>query len=322
MTVPSSTPLHLVLGGTGGVGRAVATALAGRGHRVVAVSRHVPTVPLPAGVEHRAGDVTAHPDEAVRGAAVVHHCAQPAYHRWSEEFPAMTDAIADATARAGARLVLTDNLYMYDPADSPLREDTPERATGRKGVLRARMARGLLERHARGDLRVAIGRLSDYHGPRAGGSVLGALVFEPAATGKIPRWPGRLDAPHTLAYLPDVGRALAVLGERPDADGSVWHLPAAPPVTGRELLALLARAAGREPGKPATMSALTMRVGALFNRQARESVEVMPQWTQPFVVDASRYLAAFGDPGTTPHDVAVRTTYGWYAGDRAGRAVG
>jgi hypothetical protein len=33
-----------------------------------------------------------------------------------------------------------------------------------------------------------------------------------------------------------MGRALVTLGERDEADGQVWHLPAAEPLTGRQFL--------------------------------------------------------------------------------------
>ena len=63
--------------------------------------------------------------------------------------------------------------------------------------------------------------------------------MKPALHGKRVRWLGSLDQPHTLNHLKDVGRGLAMLGERDEADGQVWHLPAAEPLTGRQFLELL-----------------------------------------------------------------------------------
>ena len=36
-----------------------------------------------------------------------------------------------------------------------------------------------------------------------------------------------------------MGRALALLGERDEADGRIWHLPAEEPLTGRRFLELV-----------------------------------------------------------------------------------
>ena len=79
--------------------------------------------------------------------------------------------------RPGARLVVIENLYMYGPTDGPMTESTPMAATGKKGSLRARLSRDLMERHAAGRLRVAIGRASDYYGPRAVNSAVGEQFF-------------------------------------------------------------------------------------------------------------------------------------------------
>jgi NAD(P)-dependent dehydrogenase (short-subunit alcohol dehydrogenase family) len=91
--------LQVALGASGGTGRALVDELHRSGYRVRAVSRHL-GADLPGGVEAVRGDIT-HPEEvrrAVAGAAVVFHTAQPAYHRWPEEFPTMTATVADAGA--------------------------------------------------------------------------------------------------------------------------------------------------------------------------------------------------------------------------------
>jgi nucleoside-diphosphate-sugar epimerase len=71
--------------------------------------------------------------------------------------------------------------------------------------------------------------------------------MKPALRGKRARWLGSLDQPHTLNYLDDIARALVTLGECDDADGQVWHLPAAEPLTGQQFLALVFEAAGHPP---------------------------------------------------------------------------
>ena len=163
----SEAPLHAVVGATGAVGGAVVDELVRRGHRVRSVARHEMT--MDPSVEQRLADVmdASQATEAIAGASVVYHCAAPAYTRWVDEFPQLQANVADAAERAGARLVVLENLYMYGPTDGPMRETTPMAATGKKGSLRARLSQDLLRRHADSRLRVAIGRASDYYGPRA-----------------------------------------------------------------------------------------------------------------------------------------------------------
>lgn len=304
------TDRYVVLGASGGVGQALVAALVREGRPTRAVSRQTPA-DLGA-AEYLAADLST-PEGARRacaGAAVVFHSAQPPYHRWPEEFPALTKNIIDAASQAGAKLVMVDNLYMYGPTSTPLVEDLPRAATGRKGSARAEMERQLLAAHESGALRVSIGRLSDYYGPLGPNSTLSALVLEPALRGKTMRWPGLTTAPHTLHFLADAARGLIVLADHDSADGKVWHLPGGPAITGDEFMALVNRCLP-SPVKAASIGSFSMRVGGLFSKAAKETVECMYQWTAPFVADSSAFAAAFGPLEVTPHADAVAATVEW-----------
>jgi nucleoside-diphosphate-sugar epimerase len=304
--------LDVVLGATGGTGDALVRELARRGHRVRAVSRH-PPAGLPAGVEHLAADASdpAAAGRACQGATVVYHCVQPPYERWAADFPALTATIARAAAGAGALLIFADNLYAYGPVKGPLREDLPALASTKKGRVRALMAERLLEAHRSGALRVTIGRSSDYYGPGGANSVVGDMLFGAAVQGGRARWLGRIDVPHTLSYLPDMARALATLGERPEALGQVWHLPAAEPLTGQQFVELIATELG-QPVRVAATSRLAVRIAGVLDPRARETVEMMYQWEEPFVVDASKFQGAFGPFDPTPHRGAIAPTVAWF----------
>ena len=237
-------PLHVVFGATGAIGGAVVTELVHAGRDVRAVSR---SGQVPDGAQGVAADAS-DPAQAARaavGASVIYHCASPPYTRWPELFPALTRSILGAAESSGAKLVFADNLYAYGPVDGPLREDLPAAARGRKGRTRAEMAAQLLAAHRNGQARVVIGRASDYYGPHGTGSTAGETVFGRILAGKKPQWPGRLDQPHTFHYLPDIARGLLVLADRPEADGQVWHLPAAPPLTAQQFFDMIAEAAGQ-----------------------------------------------------------------------------
>jgi hypothetical protein len=102
----------------------------------------------------------------------------------------MTQAVLDGAAAAGAKLVFADNLYVYGPPDGPMTEETPQRAEGKKGRTRIKMADAVLGAHADGKLRVTIGRSSDYYGARGTASTVGENIMKPALRGKRARWLG------------------------------------------------------------------------------------------------------------------------------------
>jgi nucleoside-diphosphate-sugar epimerase len=304
--------LHVVFGATGAIGGAVVVELVRAGHRVRAVSR---AGQAPEGAQGVAADASdpAGAARAATDAAVIYHCANPPYTQWPELFPALTSSILGAAESTGAKLVFADNLYAYGPVDGPLREDLPAAARGRKGRIRAEMAAQLLGAHRDGRARVVIGRASDYYGPHGTNSTAGQTVFGRILAGKKPQWPGRLDQPHTFHFLPDIASGLLVLADRPEADGQVWHLPAAEPLTAQQFLDLVAQAAGQPvPTNASIASPALLAVAGIFSPLLREMRETTYQFRAPFVVDASKFEAAFGPLEPTPHPQAVQRTVAWY----------
>ena len=310
MNESRSGDLHVVIGGTGAIGGAVVDELVRRGHGVRSVARR--TVEVDASVEQVNADVMDRDQvmRAVADASVVYHCAMPPYTRWAEEFPQLQANVADAAEAAGAKLVVIENLYMYGPTDGPMTESTPMAATGKKGSVRARLSRDLLERHAAGQLRVAIGRASDYYGPRATNSAVGDQFFAAMAEGRKTRWLGRLDQPHALSYLPDIAAGLVTLGERVEADGQVWHLPVSPALTGAEWAERTGRIAGREV-KPSTVPRPMVIALGLFMPLLRELRETLYQWEGPWVVDDAKFRSAFG-VAATDIDTGIRSGIAWF----------
>lgn len=300
--------LHTVLGATGGAGRSIAEELIRQGHRVRTVNRS--GSPLPDAEETLAADIetAAGAAEAVAGSDVVYLAAQPPYDKWQGRFPAMLRNVLDAVEQGGAKLVMVDNLYMYGPGSSPMTEDTPMGAADKKGKVRIEMVE-MLDAAITRDVRVTSGRASDYFGPDSANSTVTALAIEPISEGKAPKWMGRTDVAHSLAYLPDVARAYVVLGTDERADGHHWVLPHIATVTGAEFLDLVTETAGLA-GSKGRISKPMLMIAAPFHSISRESLGVYYQWSQPFVADSSRFESTFGPFQSTPLTEAVAETLG------------
>lgn len=302
----------IVIFGTGPVGCWAARSLIERGLPVRAVNRsgRRPDL-LPAEVELRAVDAS---DDrlaagAAAGASVVVQALNPPYDQWLDKFPPLQKAVMAAAERHGARYVSVENLYMYDTS-APIREDARLAPTSRKGELRWRMGEEVMAAHLRGQLRATQLRSADYYGPGVTGSAWGERVFGPLVAGKTAQLTGSLDVPHAVAYIEDVGRAVAELATREEALGRVWIAPHAPARTQREMVALAAAGAGVEP-RASGMGPLMMRLGGLFVPMAREMVEMMYQFTKPFEVDSSRIERDFG-LSPTPLEEGMARTVAWY----------
>jgi nucleoside-diphosphate-sugar epimerase len=312
------TGLHAVLGAGGGIGGEIVRTLAKAGRPVRAVARR--SLDLPGGVEQRNADLrdVKQIARAIDGAAIVYHCAMPAYNRWPQEFPAMTRAIADATASVGAALVVADNLYAAPASGYPILEEDPPADHGPKARTRSKTANELL---ARDDLRVCLGRAADYYGPGARGlnSIPGITLFQRAITGRGMRWPGKLDEPHTLHHLPDLARALVMLADSESAWGKAWNLPSPRPLTGREYAA--AAAGASHELKVRALPKIALRAAGLLNSEARGVSEVFWQFDRPFLVDSSAFEAQIGHLALTPHTKAVAQTIASHRRGLAKRAT-
>lgn len=306
----ASRPLHAVLG-SGPAGTTLARELARRGHAVRLVSRKGDGPGLE-GVRRLAVDVgTADGARAaVAGAAVVYHCANVAYHLQVEVMPRIQEAVLAAVEESGARLVVLDTIYPYGPTGGAvMTEDTPWRATGRKGRMRATLDERYLAAHREGRARVVLGRSADFVGPGVLNSSLGGAVFPGALTGGEVMGAGDLDLPHSYTGIEDVAAGLATLGERAEGDGRVWHLPTAPAVSTREIHAMIEKRTGR-PLKVVVLEE-PRPFGPFDEVFMAELAEMFYQYTEPQIVDSSAFERAFGVT-PTPLEETVDATVTWY----------
>ncbi|SEF13873.1 NAD-dependent epimerase/dehydratase family protein [Jiangella alba] len=304
-----TTELHVVLG-TGPAGTTLAEQLLRRGHTVRTVDRRG-TTPLD-GAQPYAADVRdpVAAAAAVAGAAVVYHCVNVPYERQVEVMPRIQESVLAAAEATGARLVVTDTLYPYGPTGGEaMTEETPWRAVAVKGRMRADLDGRYLQAHQRGRVRVTLGRAADFFGPRVFNSSLGAAVFPAALTGETALAMGDIDLPHSYSYIRDVAAGLALLGERPDAAGRVWHLPTAPAVSTRRVHELIAELTGR----PLSVDVLTEPGpwGPFDDVFMAEYAELFYQYLEPQVMDSSAFHLTFG-VRPTPLADALAETVAWY----------
>ena len=311
----SQTYTNATIFGAGQVGMTLMEQLVQQGVLVTLVNRRGQvSEPLPAGAGIVAGDLTDSNTVArlAKDAEVVFATAQPDYTQWPEKWPPLMQSLISGIAQTDARLVFVDNLYMYGPTNGkPIREDLPYAATGRKGTTRALIATMLLDAHKAGQVRATIGRASDFFGPRATDTaIFGNRFFAAALAGKPADLFGNPDLPHTYTYVPDFARALISLSRSEEAYGRAWHVPNTQTVSTRALVHKFETALG-QPIKTRVASPLMLSMVGLFVPIVREMKEMAYEFDEPYVVDDSRFRAAFGAT-TTPLDEAVGATVAWY----------
>lgn len=285
---------HAILGAGGAIGIELARELNTQGTPVRLVGRRVrPAV----GMEAVVADLTdpVQTQAAVEGVQVAYLVAGLPYRTavWEEMWPRVMSNVIEACRRAGARLVFFDNVYMYGRVEGPMTEATPYQPCSRKGEVRARIATRLMEAAKRGELQALIARSADFYGPECRTSVVNLLVGDRLAKGAPALWLMNDRVSHSLTWTPDAARGVALLGNRSDVWGQVWHLPtAAPALTGSEIVAAAAQALG-VAARHRTVGRGLLRVLGLFNADLRASLEMLYQNEFPYVFDATKFNTTF-----------------------------
>ena len=268
---------------------------------------------LPEMVEINACDAS-NPNEVYEkcnGVDVVYHCAMPPYTRWPELFPPLMQGIVDGISRTNAKLIFGDNLYMYGPTGGKtLTEDLPYAASGHKGKTRALMAELLLNAHAEGKIRTAIGRGSDFFGPHVVNAAFGEMFFDPAFNNKPVNLLGNIDQPHSLTYIKDFAKALIIMGDDDRALGKAWHVPCPEAIPVRNVVEIIEQEMGVKI-KSRVAGRFLISIMGLFNPMVREVKEMLYTWEEPYVVDSINFENEFSMKAT-PLDVGMKETVEWF----------
>jgi nucleoside-diphosphate-sugar epimerase len=247
--------------------------------------------------------------EVAKGASTVYQALNPPYHLWHQLFPGLQAAVLSAAKAENGKYVSIENLYMYD-SSKPITEHSAIAPVSGKGALRQKMAEQVMAAHVRGEVRAVALRSSDYYGPGVLVSALGERVFGNLVAAKKAELMGSADMPHSFAYIEDVGRAAATLGMSNTGLGRAWIAPHAAARTQGDMVEEACRLLSVE-GRVGVISPFMMRLAGLFVPGARASVEMMYEFTAPFVVDSTRMEREFKLSATSIEDGIARTV-SWY----------
>jgi nucleoside-diphosphate-sugar epimerase len=289
-----------ILGAGGPIGNEVAKILAASHAPFRQVSRNPKPV---AGGEVFAADLADREQtiRAVAGSSVVHLLVGLKYDLrvWQELWPRIMANTIEACKRAQAKLIFFDNVYMYGKVDGAMTEETPYAPCSKKGEIRARIARTLMNEVKAGSLSAMIARAADFYGPDTEHGVPNVLVFEPFAKKNTASWLVNAEVPHSLTFTPDAARGVAMLAERESAWNQVWHLPTAPnPPAGREFIEMAAKEFGVAP-KFRVLSRPMLRLAGWFKPLIGESYEMLYQSDSRYLFDSTKFAKEFGFAGTS-----------------------
>lgn len=233
--------------------------------------------------------------QAVEGSEIVYLTAGLPMdtRRWVEQWPIIMNNVIDACAAHGARLVFFDNTYMYPQTDEPQTEHTEFQPYGEKGRVRAAIARNLLAAIEQQRVTAMICRAPEFYGPGKTQSITNTSIIERLADGKAATVLLRDDTLRSLIYTPDASRAMALLGNTPNAYGLTWHLPCDDDrLTYHELIALAAKAFRTAPTYR-VVKRWQLRLAGLASRSIRDAAELLPRYEVDNIFVSDQFKTRF-----------------------------
>lgn len=242
-------------------------------------------------------------DEAVSGSEIAYVTIGFEYNSrvWEKVWPSFIGAVIDSCIKHNSKLVFFDNVYMYDRSEIPhMTEMSSVNPPSRKGRVRKTVQDMIIDAIGSGRLKAMITRSADFYGPFLRGSMIGQMVISNLLKNKDPMTFGDPDRIHTFTYTPDAGRAMALLGNTPDAYGQVWHLPTTKEkLTYNQWIDLIAGEM-KKKARVRVIPVWVVKLMGIFSPVMREFPEMMYQYETDYIFDSSKFEKRFNTLATPP----------------------
>lgn len=214
---------------------------------------------------------------------------------WEQRFPVMMANVIAACEQHGARLVFFDNTYMYPRTSVPQTEETAFEPDGRKASVRAHIATMVLEAMHSGQLQAVICRAPEFYGPGNTQSYTNSLIFDRVKKGKRALVPLSATTLRSLIWTPDASRAMALIGNTPEAFGQTWHLPIDEQrLTYQQMIESCSEVLGRKV-RYIVIPRWLVRFGSRFSSQLKEAAELLARYGTDNVFVSTKFAERFPD---------------------------
>jgi len=287
--------MHTILGAGGSVANALTRELLDNNQTIRLVSRKQPAI-TGKNLSWKKADLLNYAElqEAVKGSTVIYLTAGLVYDKniWAAQWPVIMQNVINLAKETGAKLIFFDNVYMYGLVDGPMKEDTPYNPCSVKGEIRAKIASQLMDEAKAGNIKGSIARAADFYGTDNNNGFFDVMVLSNLAKKQKSQWLGDTGKLHNFSYIPDMGKGMYLLGQNPDSDNQIWHMPTAPVLTGKQFIQLASGIYGAG-SKYFAINKLMMRLYGLFNKNVGEMVEMYYQYDHDYIFDSSKFEKAF-----------------------------
>lgn len=300
--------MQTILGGGGTIGVALAKELAAYTNQIRIAARNPQKVNINDELVKANLTIKEEVYKAVEGSEIAYLTVGLAYNTkaWESQWPVIMQNVVDACQHHNTKLVFFDNIYMYDPHFlNGMTEITPINPSSKKGRVRAKIAKMLLDAMADGRVKGLIARAADFYGPNIKNSIVTETIVNNFLKGKKAQWMGDASKLHSFTYTPDAAKATALLGNTESAYNQVWHLPThKEKLTGEDWIKLTANEMGVVP-RFQQVSPLMLKIAGIIVPILKEFADIADQYTNSYYFDSSKFSNQFHTYATEPK-IAVK----------------
>jgi nucleoside-diphosphate-sugar epimerase len=233
--------------------------------------------------------------KAVEGASIVYMTVGLPMdtQRWIDQWPVLMRNIIDACSQHDAKLVFFDNTYMYPQTATPQTEDTPFQPNGDKGKVRQFILEDLLVAMDEWRINAVICRAPEFYGPGKTQSITNSTIIDNLKAGKKPKVFLRDNTLRSLIYTPDASRAMALIGNTPDAYGQTWHLPCDDQRLTYNQFIELAGEVFNTNGHYKVLKRWQLELVGLLNQTIRDAAELFPRYEVDNIFVSDKFKERF-----------------------------
>lgn len=227
---------------------------------------------------------------------------------WQQLWPTLMQNVIDACIENKAKLVFFDNVYMIGGDNvKHMTEESPLSPTSKKGEIRAALNKMILDAIKTRKLQAIIARSADFYGAIKDKSALIEFVYKNLSANKKAQWLFNAKSKHSFTYIPDAGKATALLGNTPEAYNQIWHLPTDNQLlSGEEWIQLFAKEMDKSD-KYQLVPAFVIKLASFFVPFMKEIYEMRYQYDRDYFFDSSKFEKFFNIK-PTPYLVGMKET--------------
>jgi nucleoside-diphosphate-sugar epimerase len=312
----------VVLGASGGLGKAVVDALISRNISTKILVRDLDKFKalypenLPGRVNVITGDMDS--NQALANACeyvdTIFICFDSPLQNWSTDKIRWISRVAEIASALNANIIYPGNIYNYghvDPSTNPLNEEAqqlPHTEIGKLSIaIEYRLAKAAMEGAS-----LTIARLPTLFGPAVLNKYISSIYLNALRNEPIQIY-GDSTLKHNFLFTKDAGEALVRVALETQLRDAIFHIPGNPPIGYDELIKLIYKHADCSIEVPFTnISSWKTVLRGVFNKETSILSDLKYQYEEEILLDGSKFEKFIPDMVFTEYNEAIKQTLDWY----------